>query len=667
MRPSKPSISTQGSLGGQQVALSVDQESLGHIMQLLTDPYSDPAMAVLREYSTNAADAHEMAGNSRPIEVNTPSAFNAQLEIIDYGVGLSPDDIIDVYSKYAKSTKRENDDQVGTFGVGCKSALAYASQFTMTAVKDGLRSHAIISRDDSGSGIINIPKITETDAPNGVKITVPASVDDRFESKARHLFKFWPSGSVLLDGQEPDKIDGLWIDDNVCLIDNTIDNNSDSYIVMGGVPYQVDREHIIRSPQRFPSSGHQSRIIYPGVVAWVEMGSVDFPISREGLTYSDKTLAKLAELRQHVEQKAAEAANQQLQHCESYTQALITAASWRKRLEWITTGLSLYYNNESIPELTKRYLGEAEFELNNNVRNSQKFFKPPLYRGGINAENLNDYLLIYNFQKESLNTADRQKIHRYVNQQNANYSYACLTSNSSPDKWLTDLAVVDWDVVAQYKAPKTNNQNTNTTPQKPPESFEIVRNDTGNLYWSNEIDPNKRIVYTSPALNLGRDKTILDEKQNLGKIFSDWVIIVLARNRWNKFKRSYPHAYEVTEAISKVAKEITNSLSERDKIHARYNSHSPYPRMRSQIDPSRIEDPQAADFLRKYYSRSDDLQSVERFRMCAWFARVLHIEDFPSLETPPSPFDTYPLLGSVDRDHLYEYVNALYRYRQQGE
>ena len=46
----------------------------------------DAATAVIREYATNAADAHVEAGISeRPIEVTLPSRLNLQFKIRDYG------------------------------------------------------------------------------------------------------------------------------------------------------------------------------------------------------------------------------------------------------------------------------------------------------------------------------------------------------------------------------------------------------------------------------------------------------------------------------------------------------------------------------------------------------------------------------------------------------
>src|SRR5688572_13936905 len=96
-------ISLTGDLGGEKVAMTFDEKSLAHLQSLFIDMYSDRELAAIREYSTNALDAHVQAGNTAPIEVFTPSALSPYFRVVDHGVGLSIDDIKDMYSKYGAS------------------------------------------------------------------------------------------------------------------------------------------------------------------------------------------------------------------------------------------------------------------------------------------------------------------------------------------------------------------------------------------------------------------------------------------------------------------------------------------------------------------------------------------------------------------------------------
>jgi HSP90 family molecular chaperone len=133
-------------------AMSIDPSGMAHVMSILTNLYADAPLAVLREYATNARDSHVAAGTDRPIEVDLPSDLNPTLVIRDFGVGLSEAEIIDVYARYGASTKRDTNDQVGAFGLGCKSAFTLGQQFVVTAVKDGQRTVALFALSGDGAG-----------------------------------------------------------------------------------------------------------------------------------------------------------------------------------------------------------------------------------------------------------------------------------------------------------------------------------------------------------------------------------------------------------------------------------------------------------------------------------------------------------------------------------
>jgi hypothetical protein len=83
----------EGNLEGEDIKMGV--ADMAHILNVVTDLYSDRELACIREYSTNALDAHIEAGITSPIEVTTPSALSPFLTIRDYGVGLDLEDIRD--------------------------------------------------------------------------------------------------------------------------------------------------------------------------------------------------------------------------------------------------------------------------------------------------------------------------------------------------------------------------------------------------------------------------------------------------------------------------------------------------------------------------------------------------------------------------------------------
>jgi len=271
----------------ENVRMGIDQSAFAHIMSILTDLYSDPGLAVVREYSTNARDSHIAAGNPDPIKVTLPTHNNRTVKVQDFGLGLTLDEIRDVYSQYGASTKRSSNDVNGMLGLGCKSGLTFAASFTITAVKDGQRSIAVVTKDDDGVGAIKVLAVVPTTDPNGVtiEIPVPANKVSSLRDTAENFFRYWEPGTVdvkiddreiALHRDQKDSAAQVWVTPDILATKAPNYGGASSRIVMGGVAY----------PHDFSFKGCL-------VTAWVPIGSVHFTPSREALHYTDKTKATL--------------------------------------------------------------------------------------------------------------------------------------------------------------------------------------------------------------------------------------------------------------------------------------------------------------------------------------------------------------------------------------
>ena len=279
-----------GDLGGEKIEYTVDQTALAHIMNVLTELYSDPHKAVVREISTNALDSHAISGQTRPIKITTPSRVNGFFIVEDFGAGMSPDDLRNIYSSYGASTKRGNNVEAGQLGLGSKSPFAIADQFTIRARKDGVETMAMLSRNANRSAQIEIVSEQATDEPNGVRLQIPISGDlNVFNRKVEEFVRYVRPGLVDLNGEVND-VPEHWLKLSDDIYVNT--NNrygEDGYqrnaiVVMGNVAYPADRSSI-------PSS----------VIAYVPMGSLAFTPSREELMYIDLTEQTLRSVADDVE------------------------------------------------------------------------------------------------------------------------------------------------------------------------------------------------------------------------------------------------------------------------------------------------------------------------------------------------------------------------------
>ena len=93
----------------QSVKFGIKSSGLHHILGILRNQlYSDKILAVLREYSCNAVDAHAEAGcPERPIEVTLPNRMNPYYKVRDFGPALNEDDIQNI-KQIAILSKKED-------------------------------------------------------------------------------------------------------------------------------------------------------------------------------------------------------------------------------------------------------------------------------------------------------------------------------------------------------------------------------------------------------------------------------------------------------------------------------------------------------------------------------------------------------------------------------
>ena len=285
-------IERHGCLPGEKIKMKFDEKSTEFLMDTLSRLYADSRMAIVREYSTNALDATIAAGSTQPIEVSTPNAMNRYLIIRDFGIGMSADDIRNVYSLYGASTSRESNDFTGGFGIGSKSGFTYTNTFIVTSVKNSRKVVVSVSRSDSEGAEMQIVSDTETDEPSGTTIMIQTKRGDNFLKECERLFKYWAPGTVMVNGREPYKVSGTEIAPGIMMSkDGSYNLNPYDIIVMGGVPY----------PVRLSIPCMDRSRNYLCFICWVPVGWVNPTPNREQLKESDLTQNTLRNLENQID------------------------------------------------------------------------------------------------------------------------------------------------------------------------------------------------------------------------------------------------------------------------------------------------------------------------------------------------------------------------------
>ncbi len=281
--------------------ISSDKKNQALIAEILQSKlYTNPVRAVCRELISNAVDSHNEAGKTdAPITVIPPSRTQPFMVVQDYGVGISPGRMLDVFVNLGASTKRDSDEQIGAFGIGAKSPFAYTDSFTIETIWSGTsRTYtAYIGKEtDEKGGEYRIAKLqllteTLTDQCNGARIQVPVR-DQDVKNFRQQIVQ-----ACLFINPMPD-VPGL-SDDLYRLREERVEAENYSSpkgvhnltAVVGCMPYTIKVSELMTLDHAFKTRiGAEDKAFNPEWALHFPIGSLPVSANRETLRYTEETL-----------------------------------------------------------------------------------------------------------------------------------------------------------------------------------------------------------------------------------------------------------------------------------------------------------------------------------------------------------------------------------------
>lgn len=660
MLPTKADVELQSNLTGEQIQMGIDTKSLAFLQKVLTDLYSDPKLAVVREYSTNAWDAHVEAGTNKPIEVTTPNALSPYFVVQDYGIGLSLDDIRDIYSQYGASTKRGTNAQTGMLGLGCKSALTYTNQFTIVAVKDGVKTNVIVSRDAENVGAMTVVYHGPFDGPNGVEIKIPVNRGDEqeFRNKAEKFFSFWEKGRVKLNGKDPEFVEGEKLSDNILLKRNT--HYAEKHrLVMGGVSYNVDNEELFGRQydhnRIVPNINNNTRIVF-----FVNMGDVDFTPSREELHYTAHTRKKLRSLIEDFNEELAKHIGKDINAQPNHKEALQRYKAWRNTVQDLPSGLK--YRGQEIPKMLDF---DESYSINSWGTNR---YNTKVRRGILEFLDRDEgsILVIGRDPEKELNTRQKAKLRIWAANKGKGYPTFYLMEKDKYSPWLDGFTHVSWEEIQQTKVPVTG------IGAKTDIYYIITRYGREEIK-SADVDKSQPIIWANlDSIHKDRMYAVWEWTEREKVTF-----LLIAKNKEKSFKAKFPSALFYTDWIRATIAGYNSSLTDSDKKMLGMAEHSSFSAIASFNDPRiddkelrqlgelaakiRIENSDPTSKFRKLHQRYRNLRSM------LVSTNMLGENLLPELEAHDNITAKYPLVAHIGEhyrrgliDHLVLYINAVH-------
>lgn len=243
----KPSVETSGNL--EEQFFSVQDQ--GMIFDILRNKmYSNPILAICREISCNARDAHREVGKQDvPIEICLPNHLSPVFKIKDFGPGISPDRMSNVFIKYTASTKRNDNIQTGGFGLGAKTPFSYSDTFNIVTVFNGIKYNYSCVIDETKVGKLLLLSSVSTDESNSTEIIIPVLKKDfvLFYQNIETATRFWDVKPIFFGHPiEYTKNNYFLEGDDWKLGKNTLNYYNKTFnLIVDGISYSVDYNTVI--------------------------------------------------------------------------------------------------------------------------------------------------------------------------------------------------------------------------------------------------------------------------------------------------------------------------------------------------------------------------------------------------------------------------------------
>ena len=245
--------------------------------------YLNPIGSIIREYVSNALDSMRESGNTDPIVVSLLLEENNWVfSVQDFGMGLSPERVENVFAKYLSSTKEDSVNELGFYGIGSKSALSYRDSFNIISRHEGVEYRYVMFKGEEGTQL-SLLDMEDTLEKNGVtiKIALKSSEDKvAFVNQMKQQLAYF--SGVLFNASYNEVSNDFKIVEGEDWKFSGLNSDKQMHLCLGDVYYPINFKELGIDPIQLPI----------GLKFGLSDGIIPTP-SRESFVYNASTKEKI--------------------------------------------------------------------------------------------------------------------------------------------------------------------------------------------------------------------------------------------------------------------------------------------------------------------------------------------------------------------------------------
>ena len=462
---------------------SFKMKSSRKAFQILSDLYSDKALAIVRELGCNATDSMIVAGKKdQPFHIHLPNTLEPWVTIQDYGTGITHENIYSIYATYFESTKTNSNDQIGCLGLGSKSPFCYTDNFSVISITNGIKRTYNAYFGADGCPTIAMMNQTPTDEGSGLAVQIPVKQQDfsTFSLAVSKAFRFFDVKPIITGGTI------TWLNEKPMFEGEGWRSYEkfgycEAFAIMGGVTYPIDIYKV--------DAKYHDLLRKGGLVLYFGMAEVDFTPSRESLSYCDQTITALNSKLDFVMQDFQARINEILASKDDILEALRMVVSLQKMFPYIN-GMSvnngLMWRGIDVSDPT----GYVR-KLANPTNEPITFYKTSYYKQKISTSNQIDLGGMWVVVDEERGAIPRIREWCKTNPEKKLTKFSVIAQKTLVDKGFPADAFVSIQTLPKpQRTIRTRNGSIRTTNKRERGVFNVYEiGNTDNITWeSSQID-----------------------------------------------------------------------------------------------------------------------------------------------------------------------------------